>query len=71
MTRIRRTMLRMIIVVCGVAVAVAVFYQLFGHQVPAGQPSLCELTSDSLDSLKADFNASADGVRVLLLLSPT
>jgi len=29
------------------------------------------LTSDSLDSLKADFNASADNVRIILLLSPT
>ena len=61
----------MIIVACVVAVAVAVLYQLFGHQVPAGQPSLGELTSDSLDSLKADFNASADDVRIVLLLSPT
>jgi hypothetical protein len=64
-------MFKMIIVLCGVAAAVAVLYQLFGHQVPAGQRSLGELTSDSLDSLKADFNASANGVRILLLLSPT
>jgi hypothetical protein len=64
-------MFSMIIGVAVVALAVAVRYELFGHQVPAGQPSLRELTSDSLDLLKDDFNASANSVRILLLLSPT
>ena len=67
----QRTIFSAIIVVAVLALAVAVRYELFSHQVPAGQPSLRELTSDSLDSLKADFNASADGVRIILLLSPT
>jgi hypothetical protein len=42
-----------------------------GHRVPTGQLPLTELTNDSLDSLKAEFNRSADGVRIILLLSPT
>jgi hypothetical protein len=42
-----------------------------GHRAPTGQPPLVELTSDSLDSLKADFNRSSDGIRIILLLSPT
>ena len=67
----RKTMFSVVIVVGVVVLALAVRYQLLGHHVPAGQPSLSELTSDSLDSLKADFNASADGVRIILLLSPT
>jgi len=64
-------MFSVIIIVGIVALAVAWRYELFSHQVPAGQPSLREVTSGSLDSLKADFNASADGVRIILLLSPT
>jgi hypothetical protein len=44
---------------------------LAGHQAPAGQPPLADLSGESLDSLKADFNSSADGVRIILLLSPT
>jgi hypothetical protein len=42
-----------------------------GHQVPAGQAPLAELNNTSLDTLKADFNRSADGLRIILLLSPT
>jgi len=64
-------MFSMVIVIGVVALALAARHQLPGHHVPAGQPSLGELTSDSLDSLKTDFNGSADGVRIVLLLSPT
>jgi hypothetical protein len=67
----RKTMFSVVIVVGVVLLALAVRYQLSGHRVPARQPSLSELTSDSLDSFKADFNVSADGVRIVLLLSPT
>ena len=67
----RKTMFSVVIVVGVIVLGLAARYQLSGHRVPAGQPSLSELTSDSLDSLKADFNASADGVRIILLLSPT
>jgi hypothetical protein len=42
-----------------------------GHQVPMGQPPLARLDGESLSSLKAEFNRSANGVRVILLLSPT
>ena len=59
------------LVVALVVLALIALYYLAGHRVPAGQPPLTELTRDSLDSLKADFNRSADGVRVVLLLSPT
>jgi hypothetical protein len=44
---------------------------LAGHQAPAGQSPLADLTSDSVVPLKAEFNRSADGVRIVLLLSPT
>lgn len=58
-------------VVALVVLAVIARYQLAGHQVPAGQAPLAELTGKSLDTLKADFNRSADGLRIILLLSPT
>ncbi len=54
-----------------VVLAVIAGYHFAGHEVPAGQAPLAELTSESLGSLKADFNRSADGVRIVLLLSPT
>jgi hypothetical protein len=67
----RTKVLSVVIVVGLVVLALAARYQLSGHRVPAGQPSLGELTSGSLDSLQAEFNRSADSVRIVLLLSPT
>jgi hypothetical protein len=69
MARSTTVMLAGLVVV--LVLGLAARYYFAGHQVPAGQPPLGELTSDSLNSLKADFNRSADGVRVILLLSPT
>ncbi len=42
-----------------------------GHQVPAGQPPLAEMNSESLAILKSDFNQNSDRLRLILLLSPT
>jgi hypothetical protein len=67
----RRTMTTAFVVIAVVVLAVTARYYFAGHQVPVGQAPLAELTSNSLDSLKADFNRSADGVRIVLLLSPT
>jgi hypothetical protein len=60
-----------LVLVCVVVVVLGARYLLGGHRVPAGQPPLTELTNDSMDSLKAEFNRSADGLRIILLLSPT
>jgi len=54
--------------------AVLVWYAhlyLGGHRAPAGQPPLRDLDAGSLFALKNDFNRSADGLRIILLLSPT
>jgi hypothetical protein len=67
----RRTMIAVFVVIAAVVLAVTGRYHFAGHQVPAGQAPLAELTSQSLGSLKADFNRAADGVRIVLLLSPT
>ena len=60
-----------VIVVAVVVLALVARAYFAGHQPPAGQPPLVDLTGHSLDSLKLDFNRSADGVRIILLLSPT
>jgi hypothetical protein len=52
-------------------VALAVRYHFTGHQVPAGQPPLADLTTASLNSLRGDFNRASDQIRIILLLSPT
>ena len=67
----RKIVFSVLIVVGVVAVVLVARFYFSGHHVPAGQPSLADLTSSSLDSLRADFNRSADGVRIVLLLSPT
>jgi hypothetical protein len=61
------------IVILIVIIAVAVFGQRqFGtHEAPKGQPALVHLDTGSLESLRADFNAAQDSVRVIVLLSPT
>lgn len=55
------------------AVVLALGARLYfaGHRVPTGQPPLAELTNESLHSLRDDFNRSSDGIRIILLLSPT
>jgi hypothetical protein len=55
-----------------VAIAAAFVWYLLGERrVPAGQAPLTYLRQTSLDTLRADFNAHADKVRILVLLSPT
>lgn len=38
---------------------------------PAGQLPLVTITGATLETLRSDFNAAGDEVRVILLLSPT
>jgi len=66
-----RTMIGVLIAIGVVVMALGAKVYFAGHKAPAGQPPLADLTSDSLDSLKAAFNGSADSVRIILLLSPT
>lgn len=67
----RRTMIGVVVVIFVVVLVLGARLYLAGHQTPAGQPPMMDLTGNSLDSLKADFNRSADGIRIILLLSPT
>jgi hypothetical protein len=64
-------MFTVVIVLGAVALILAARQYFSSHRTSAGQATLGELTSSSLDSLKAKFNRSADGVRIVLLLSPT
>jgi hypothetical protein len=52
-------------------VAAAGWYLLPGHKTPAQQQPLTDLNDLSLPRLKADFNASSAGIRIVILLSPT
>jgi hypothetical protein len=67
----RRTMTLVFVIAALAGVALIAGYFFSGHEVPAGQPPLAELSHDALDSLKDDFNQSSDSVRIVLLLSPT
>jgi len=46
--------------------------QQFGtHEAPKGQPALVHLDGGSIETLRTDFNAAQDSIRLLVLLSPT
>jgi hypothetical protein len=49
----------------------ALLYLYAGHQTPAGQPPLAELTAQNFTGIENAFNAAKGEVRVVLLLSPT
>jgi hypothetical protein len=63
---------RPVLVVLLVAIGAAfVWYLRAERRVPAGQTPLTMLRDTSLETLRADFNAHADSVRIVVLLSPT
>jgi len=41
------------------------------HKTPAGQAPLSDLTAQSLETFRTQFNAAKDRTRIILLLSPT
>jgi hypothetical protein len=48
--------------------AAALWYGLFEHRTPSGQPALA---ATDLASLRADFNRAAGSTRLIVLFSPT
>jgi len=66
------TLKRSWIVILIVVAGAAMLGQQFGtHEAPKGQPALLHLDAGSLESLRSDFNAAQDAVRLVVLLSPT
>ena len=61
-------------IVFGVVVAVLLLgaaYLWMGSSVPAGQEPLLTLTSKNFSDFEKSFDNSAEGPRLVLLLSPT
>ena len=54
-----------------VLVAALVYFFYGGHETPEGQPKLVELRQQNFATIADAFNAAAQDVRVLVLLSPT
>jgi len=67
----RTTVVAVFVVLVVLALAFVARSYFAGHQVPMGQAPLAQLDGESLSSLKAEFNRTADGIRIILLLSPT
>lgn len=61
----RRTVL---FAIPAIALAAAVWYGLFAHQSPSGQPPLAVM---DLAALRTEFNRATNQTRVIVLLSPT
>ena len=57
-------------IVAGV-LATAGWWQFLRREAPAGQRPLATLDGTSIGDLKDEFNAGADGTRVIVLLAPT
>ena len=57
-----------VVVIVGVTVA---WLAWSPRRVPAGQPALTTLGSDSLPAFRRTFNEAKGEVRILALLSPT
>jgi len=53
-----------------VALAIFVGWYFLGS-APRNQPPLTSLTPDNFEHFKQEFNNTADGARLVLLLSPT
>ena len=75
---------RIALVLLGLAAVLVIFLMFFPQvlaglladissqqKVPAGQPSLSNLTPENFDQLRTAFNVASGDVRVVLLLSPT
>ena len=60
-----------VIAVAAIVLAAAAYFNAGGHNAPANQAPLANLTTQSLEGFRADFNRAADRVRLVLLLSPT
>ena len=70
-----RRMLKLSLVTLGLALAVVaagvLWLKLAPRRVPSGQPPLATLEPATLAAFRDTFNGEEDGVRVLVLLSPT
>jgi hypothetical protein len=65
----RRSLLLMALMV---ALLAAIAYdRLTPGPTPEGQPPLVTIDPAALEQLRADFNAAAESVRIIVLLSPT
>lgn len=53
------------------ALLFAAYYTYAPRHVPGNQPPLASITNQSFPEVQEAFNGAADGVRLLVLLSPT
>ena len=66
--RRKRTLAAAGVLVFGAAL---LYYLYGGHETPAGQVPLADLTPQTFATVQSAFNSAPDDVRLLLLLSPT
>lgn len=62
---------RFVLVAVLAVLASASWWQFLRRDTPQWQKPLATLDASGLASLRDEFNASADAVRVIVLLSPT
>ena len=60
-----------VVLIVIIAVAVLGQWQFGTHHAPGGQPPLVHLDARSVETLRADFNAAQESLRLIVLLSPT
>ncbi len=62
---------RILLILIFLVVFGTLYYFYGGHSTPQGQPPLVSLSPGDLTPIKTAFNASADSIRVVVMLSPT
>jgi hypothetical protein len=60
-----------LVAVLSILLGAFAWYRWAERHTPAGQPPLATLDTSALDTLRSEFNAHADKVRIVILLSPT
>ena len=61
----------LVLVVVGAAAGGFLWLRYAPRHVPEGQPALQRLDEAALPQFRETFNAGVDGVRIVVLLSPT
>jgi len=62
---------RVLIALPLVIVLAVVLWEALGHDTPAGQPPVANITAATLSAFDREFDQAADQARVIVLLSPT
>jgi hypothetical protein len=66
-----RKILILVLGIVTVGLVAFAYKYLISHKTPTAQAPLADLTAQTLEAFRNQFNAAKDRTRIILLLSPT